>query len=68
MDIKEFEIEAYNHWTPELREGQAYYNYAHSIFGDKNMRHITGTDSDPFHNDQNIDKFLIKINELLEVL
>ena len=70
MDIKEFCVKAENYSGahPELRKGQAYFNLAINLFGVKNMRHIYNSPSDPYFKEDNMDRFLEKINELLEVL
>lgn len=68
MNLVEFiqEAEMHSMKNLELRIGQAYWDYATNIFGEANLYHIVGTNSDPFHDDKNIGVFLIHIEELLE--
>jgi len=70
MNINEFCAEAEDYWldNKELRRGQAYWDLAIKYFGVKNLKHMYNSPSDPYYNEDNMDRFLEKVNELLEVL
>jgi hypothetical protein len=57
-----------NNGDGTIRDGQNYYNHANSYFHNIiDFTEIVATDIDPFHIDNNIDKFLEFIVKKLEL-